>query len=111
MRRGMAAGSTSAVLPGLLLNLGKDLCYKDATAGGAERRVKAGRLECTMQNLADVMGQSFDAPLAGDAGRAGLDTFLVYNQRRKVRARRGLAGGVLAWLPCESSPTGGGGRG
>ena len=36
------------------------------------------------QNLADCLAQSFPQPLESDEGKAELDTFLVYNQRRKV---------------------------
>ena len=44
-----------------------------------------------MQNLADCLGQAFDDPEEGDAQRGGLDTFLVYNQRRKVGAVPGCS--------------------
>ena len=49
MRASMAAGTTDAVLPGMLLNLGKCVRWQDPLAGGHERSVRAGRLECTMQ--------------------------------------------------------------
>lgn len=39
-----------------------------------------------LQNLADCLAQSFESPLESCEERAGLDTFLVYNQRRKVGA-------------------------
>ncbi|KAL4457941.1 hypothetical protein ABPG75_012806 [Micractinium tetrahymenae] len=84
VRASMAAGTTEAVLPGMILNLGKRVSWADPLAGGAERSAAAGRLECTMQNLADCLAQSFPAPLESGEDKAGLDTFLVYNQRRKV---------------------------
>ena len=49
---GIASGSASAVLPGLILNTKKEIKYTDALTG-MKRAVHAGRLECTMQNLAD----------------------------------------------------------
>ena len=83
VRTSMATACTDALLPGMILNTGKKMCYWDALAG-EERAVPAGRLECTMQNLADVMGEARDAPLERDDDKAALRTFLVYNQRRKV---------------------------
>lgn len=73
---------------------------------GEERGVYAGRMECTMQNLADAMGTPAEGPISLPAEAPGggdgltdalnnqggqgsladrLDTFLVYNLRRKVR--------------------------
>jgi hypothetical protein len=69
----------------------------------ADREVRAGRMECTMQNLADSLAvrtptrlttaASPEAAAAaaanGDGGAAAdeLSTFMVYNMRRKVRSR------------------------
>ena len=45
-------------MPGLIFNLKKKVAYKDPLArGSAERKVQAGRMESTMQNLADYMVQ------------------------------------------------------
>ncbi|PSC72756.1 nucleotide-diphospho-sugar transferase [Micractinium conductrix] len=95
VRASMAAGSTDAVLPGMILNLSKKVTWSDPLAGGADRAQAAARLECTMQNLADCLAQSFPQPLESDEGKAELDTFLVYNQRRKVTssAKRKLSPG------------------
>ena len=49
VRASMEAGSTDAVLPGMILNLGKAVSHRDPLRGGAERSLAAGRLECTMQ--------------------------------------------------------------
>jgi hypothetical protein len=57
-----------------------------------EREVRAGRMECTMQNLADSLTSRSAAALAGQGAGAGaeqalvdrLSTFMVYNMRRKV---------------------------
>lgn len=95
VRASMAAGTTDAVLPGMILNTSKRVSYADPLAGGQHRSLPAGRLECTMQNLADCLAQSFEAPLEGEQGEAaaaGLPTFLVYNQRRKVGLRCSCAG-------------------
>ncbi|GBF98740.1 nucleotide-diphospho-sugar transferase [Raphidocelis subcapitata] len=101
----VAAGG-GEVLPGLIFNLKKKVNYRDALTG-ADRAVYAGRMECTMQNLADALTTPSDEPLppAAPGARAGgdgladalnnggggggglaarLDTFLVYNMRRKV---------------------------
>lgn len=85
VKKGVAAGTTEEVLPGMILNLGKEVHHVDV-ATGEEMRTRAGRLECTMQNLADC----FATPIATE-GRAEdvidaevLDTFLVYGPRRKV---------------------------
>ena len=98
VRGGMAAGTTEAVLPGMILNLTKKVAAVDprrAGSGAGQRSVAAGRLECTMQNLADCLAQGFDAPLESAESKAALSTFLVYNQRRKVR--EGWGGGVGVW--------------
>lgn len=94
VRAGVEAGTTDAILPGMILNLNKKVCHMDPLTG-AELHTHGGRLECTMQNLADclktplkaftggrpVEDQSLqpDVPAIED-----LDTFLVYGPRRKV---------------------------
>eukprot|EP00887_Chlorella_sp_A99_P002643 scaffold6.g2643.t1 len=90
VRASMAASSTDALLPGMILNLGKKVRYQDAWLG-AEREVHAGepagRLECTMQNLADCLGTRFDRRL-GEEELAGadLDTFLVTSSAKRKLA-------------------------
>lgn len=57
-----------------------------------EREVRAGRMECTMQNLPDSLTTRSSKALTGAAGGPvaqqqltdELDTFMVYNMRRKV---------------------------
>lgn len=62
-----------------------------------EREVRAGRMECTMQNLADSLTTRTTQPMAaGDSSSSSTDagtqqqlmdqlsTFMVYNMRRKV---------------------------
>lgn len=54
----------------------------------ASLQVQAGRMECTMQNIADFMVDEFDAPMSPkEAASAQLSTFMVYNHRRKVTSR------------------------
>ncbi len=54
---------------------------------GVERHVAAGRMETTMQNLAECLADSFPQPLSPEQQQQQpLSTFMVYNLRRKVRA-------------------------
>jgi hypothetical protein len=72
-------------MPGLIFNLKKKVAYFDVLTG-QDRRVQAGRMECTMQNMADYITDIFDSPLsAQEASSSKFSTFLVYNHRRKVR--------------------------
>ncbi|CAM6096695.1 unnamed protein product [Calypogeia fissa] len=77
----VASSQTSASLPGMIMNLKKPVEYVDQW--GNKRCVRAGRLECTMQNVADsLVNKHFSRLSSSDQGQ--LDTFLLYNQRRKV---------------------------
>jgi hypothetical protein len=71
----------------MIFNLKKQITYTPATPPGTPpaepRSVHAGRMECTMQNLADALTQRFPAPLS-DAAAADLATFVVFNERRYV---------------------------
>ena len=79
-------GSTDAILPGMILNMNKEVVHRDPEAGWEERKEKGGRLECTMQNLADCLAD----PMTNSSGSSDSDnasdlqTFLVYNRRSKV---------------------------
>jgi hypothetical protein len=58
LSQAIATGSSDQLMPGLIFNLKKKVAYKDPLArGSAERKVQAGRMESTMQNLADYMVQ------------------------------------------------------
>ncbi len=86
--QGVALGTTDAVLPGMILNLKKESTHRDLVTG-EEKKSRAGRLECTMQNLADCFGSEVSLPShsAEDFHKAvssSLDTFMVYGPRRKV---------------------------
>eukprot|EP00955_Chlamydomonas_euryale_P045004 353034-Chlamydomonas_euryale.AAC.1 len=78
------SGSSERLMPGLIFNLKKKVAYTDPRSG-AQRSVQAGRMECTMQNIADFMVDRFEARMSpAEASAAQLSTFLVYNHRRKV---------------------------
>jgi len=82
-----ALGSCAdAALPGMIFNTKKRVAFRDATRGGEARSVRAGRIETTMQNLADHLTQRFPAPLGEEqvASGEGLSTFVVFNDRRRV---------------------------
>lgn len=61
MRAGVAAGG-GAALPGMIFNGKKVVEVTDAVTGKLQR-VRAGRLECTMQNLVDSLVQRFPEPV------------------------------------------------
>lgn len=95
---GIASGEGGASLPGMIFNLSKQVTYTPAAPPGGPpeepRVVHAGRMECTMQNLADSLTQRFPAPKAL-ADLDGLGTFVVFNERRYVTssAKRALQPG------------------
>jgi len=66
VKAGVASGG-GAALPGMIFNARKWLEYK--CAGGEKRRVRAGRLECTMQNLVDSLVQRFPQRVTPTAAR------------------------------------------
>lgn len=68
-------------LPGLLLNMKNETQIK--TADGSVKDVKVGRLESTMQNIADSITFESDHPLK-DGHLKKLETYITYNQRNKT---------------------------
>ncbi|XP_027159295.1 UTP--glucose-1-phosphate uridylyltransferase 3, chloroplastic [Coffea eugenioides] len=68
-------------LPGMVLNVKKPVRYVDQF--GMTHSVSGGRLECTMQNIADNFLNTYSSRHYEDV-EEGLDTFIVYNERRKV---------------------------
>jgi hypothetical protein len=80
VRESVRAGTTEAILPGMILNLNKEIVHVNVDTG-TEESVQAGRLECTMQNLADTFAEGISME---DENCANLPTFLVYGPRRKV---------------------------
>ncbi|XP_010257085.1 PREDICTED: UTP--glucose-1-phosphate uridylyltransferase 3, chloroplastic isoform X2 [Nelumbo nucifera] len=68
-------------LPGIVLNLKKPITYVDHL--GIQHSVSGGRLECTMQNIADNFLNTYSSRCYKDVEDA-LDTFIVYNERKRV---------------------------
>lgn len=88
----VAASSSPASLPGMIMNLKKPIIYRDVN--GVDQSVRAGRLECTMQNIADSLQKQYLRRLA-PIPQEELDTYIVFNKRRKVTSsakRRRKAG-------------------
>jgi hypothetical protein len=70
-------------IPGMIINMKSTASYIDAD--GFVMEVPAGRLESTMQNVADFLSTHFPQPLSvGEQDR--LSTFVTYNLRRKTSA-------------------------
>lgn len=67
-------------VPGLLINLKKTVYTLES---GETREGEIARLESTMQNIADSLGESRATSLPVGS-RADLKTFLTYNKRRKT---------------------------
>lgn len=76
-------GSSNNVtsLPGMVFNVKKQINYLDQF--GMQRCVAGGRLECTMQNIADNFVNTYSSRCFKGAEDI-LDTFIAYNKRRKV---------------------------
>ncbi|KAF0923828.1 hypothetical protein E2562_007690 [Oryza meyeriana var. granulata] len=71
----------ASCLPGMVLNLKKAVSYLDHL--GFECSAAGGRLECTMQNIADnFMNTYYYRHNKGIESE--LDTFIVYNERKRV---------------------------
>ncbi|CAM8895571.1 unnamed protein product [Rhodiola kirilowii] len=68
-------------LPGMVLNVQKPIIFTDQF--GIRHSVPGGRLECTMQNIADNFLNTYTSRyLKGIEDE--LDTFVVYNERKRV---------------------------
>lgn len=68
-------------IPGMVLNTRKTINYVDQF--GRRCSVSGGRLECTMQNIADNYFNSYSSRCYNGV-EDELDTFIVYNERRRV---------------------------
>ncbi|KDO68903.1 hypothetical protein CISIN_1g002690mg [Citrus sinensis] len=68
-------------LPGMVLNTKKPIVYMDNF--GDTHSVPGGRLECTMQNIADNFLNTYSSRCYKGV-EDDLDTFMVYNERRRV---------------------------
>ena len=97
-RGGGGDGDDDDALPGFIMNLNKNVTYTEFPTGN-EVSVKAGRLECTMQAIADALMDRSDLPLDMSADMDDLAaspssspaltpetlrTFAIYNSRRHV---------------------------
>lgn len=83
LRSAEKAGSSqdATCLPGIVLNLKKTISYVDYL--GIRHSVYGGRLECTMQNIADNFLNTFTSRCNKDI-ESELDTFVVFNERKRV---------------------------
>ncbi|KAF8402599.1 hypothetical protein HHK36_010687 [Tetracentron sinense] len=92
----VASSKNAACLPGMVLNLKKPIIYVDHH--GIQHRitlwhvpwdilssstVSGGRLECTMQNIADNFLNTYSSRCYKGVEDA-LDTYIVYNERKRV---------------------------
>lgn len=77
-RGGLAGGA----FPGMIINLKKQIGFYDEIAH-TERSVRGGRLECTMQNVADFLMERSERRL-GPGERGDHGPFVLFNQRRFV---------------------------
>ncbi|KAM3375870.1 UTP-glucose-1-phosphate uridylyltransferase 3, chloroplastic isoform X2 [Capsicum galapagoense] len=77
----VASSNDETSLPGMVLNVKKAITFVDQF--GSKRSVRGGRLECTMQNLVDNFFNTCSSRCY-DGVKDGLDTFIVYNERKKV---------------------------
>lgn len=68
-------------IPGMLINMKSDVPLM--LPNGDQVMKKGGRLESTMQNIADYMVDTFDEPKEVES-ELNLRTFLTYNVRRKT---------------------------
>uniref|UniRef100_A0ACD5T9R2 Uncharacterized protein n=1 Tax=Avena sativa TaxID=4498 RepID=A0ACD5T9R2_AVESA len=71
----------ASCLPGMVMNLKKAISYVDHL--GFECSAAGGRLECTMQNIADNFANTYSHRCSKGI-ESELDTFIVYNERKKV---------------------------
>uniref|UniRef100_A0A1D1XVY6 UDP-sugar pyrophospharylase n=1 Tax=Anthurium amnicola TaxID=1678845 RepID=A0A1D1XVY6_9ARAE len=77
----VGSSRSAACLPGMVLNLKKPVQYVDCF--GIKHSVSGGRLECTMQNIADNFMNAYSSRCY-KCVEEGLDTFIVYNERQRV---------------------------
>ncbi|XP_034906978.1 UTP--glucose-1-phosphate uridylyltransferase 3, chloroplastic isoform X2 [Populus alba] len=77
----VASSNNEKSLPGMVLNTKKPIVYMDHY--GNCHSVSGGRLECTMQNIADNFTNTYLSRCYKGV-EDKLDTFIVYNERRRV---------------------------
>ncbi|CAG9465799.1 unnamed protein product [Pedinophyceae sp. YPF-701] len=71
-----------ATLPGMIFNRGKQVEHV-CERTGQPAVSRGGRIECTMQNIADSLVQAFPQRRSPEEFEQ-LETFVVYNKRRRV---------------------------
>uniref|UniRef100_A0A2P2KTC8 Uncharacterized protein LOC105133562 isoform X1 n=1 Tax=Rhizophora mucronata TaxID=61149 RepID=A0A2P2KTC8_RHIMU len=77
----VASSNNEKSLPGMVLNTKKPIVYVDLF--GNCHSVSGGRLECTMQNIADNFSNTH-LSRCYQGVEEELDTYIVYNERRRV---------------------------
>ncbi|KAJ4827906.1 UTP--glucose-1-phosphate uridylyltransferase 3, chloroplastic [Turnera subulata] len=77
----IASSNSVKSLPGMVLNTKKQIVYTDQFENC--HSVSGGRLECTMQNIADNFVNTY-LSRSYQGVEDNLDTFIVYNERRRV---------------------------
>ncbi|PIA32431.1 hypothetical protein AQUCO_04500200v1 [Aquilegia coerulea] len=96
----IGASDNASCLPGLVLNLKKSITYVDHL--GIQHSVSGGRLECTMQNIADNFLNTYSSRQY-NVVEDTLDTYIVYNKRERVtssaKRKRILANKSLRQTP------------
>nr|XP_010907871.1 UTP--glucose-1-phosphate uridylyltransferase 3, chloroplastic [Elaeis guineensis] len=77
----VGSSQDASCLPGMVLNLKKPISYVDHL--GIQRSAYGGRLECTMQSIADNFLNTYNSRCR-EGIENELDTFIVYNERKRV---------------------------
>ncbi|XXG85906.1 hypothetical protein AAC387_Pa11g0905 [Persea americana] len=77
----VGSSQNASCLPGMVLNLKKPIIYIDHL--GIPHSVSGGRLECTMQSIADHFLNTYSSRCYKDV-EDELDTFIIYNERKRV---------------------------
>ncbi|KAH6823475.1 UDP-glucose pyrophosphorylase 3 [Perilla frutescens var. hirtella] len=77
----IGSSKNESSLPGMVLNIKKPITYQDQF--GIKHCVLGGRLECTMQNIADNFTNTYSSRCY-ECVEVDLDTFIMYDERRKV---------------------------
>ncbi|XP_010536381.1 PREDICTED: UTP--glucose-1-phosphate uridylyltransferase 3, chloroplastic-like [Tarenaya hassleriana] len=98
----IGSSSNAKSLPNMVLNTKKWIEYVDQY--GDYHKVSGGRLECTMQNIADHFSNTFPSRCIDSIELEDkLDTFIVHNERRRVtssaKKKRKQASGELHQTP------------
>ncbi|XP_020583179.1 UTP--glucose-1-phosphate uridylyltransferase 3, chloroplastic isoform X2 [Phalaenopsis equestris] len=77
----VGSSKSRSCLPGMVLNIKKPVTYVDHL--GIQHSVSGGRIECTMQTIADNFLNTY-ASQRNKGIEGSLDTFILYNERKRV---------------------------